>query len=41
MHNLDALYWGMLLYTGLIWLWLAYRRRQRRKRRELTLAASR
>jgi hypothetical protein len=30
---MQALYSLMLLFAGAIWLWLAYRCRQRRKRR--------
>jgi hypothetical protein len=36
MNNLDGLYWVMLMFVGMIWLWLANRRRQRRKRGKLT-----
>jgi hypothetical protein len=35
MHNLDAMYSGMPLDVGVIWLWLASHRRQRRKRGKL------
>jgi hypothetical protein len=31
---MDKLYWLSLLFVSAVWLWLAYRRRQRRKRRE-------